>query len=156
MWVQNVLAMMQATPSLFNNFTNFTFIKFEELASWVMPIISSHARSTMKRTLMDEICWSSSFEKVTLGGQLHELPRCLGFIDMMLIEIWKLWKDLKHQTWFNGCKKIYTINNNVVLDHHGLFIYINLGSLGSYHDVKKFRHSTINTSPIGMNILSIF
>lgn len=61
----------------------------------------------------------------------------------MLIEIQKLWKDLEHQTQFNGRKNIYTINNTMVLDHHALFVYINLCSLGSYHDVSIFRHLTI-------------
>jgi hypothetical protein len=32
---------MQATPTLFKNFINFTAIKFEELASLVRPIIIS-------------------------------------------------------------------------------------------------------------------
>ncbi len=31
----------------------------------------------------------------------------------------------------------------MILDHHGLFIYINSSSLGSYHDVNIFCHSTI-------------
>jgi hypothetical protein len=105
MWIQNVLAMMQATPSLFKYFTNFTLIEFEELTSQVMPTISSLVRSTIKGTLVDEICSPSSFERVTLGGQLCELPNCLRFIDKMLNEIRKLWKDQEHQTWFNGCKK---------------------------------------------------
>jgi hypothetical protein len=47
MWVQNVLA----TPSLFKHFTNFTLIEFEKLTSQIMSIISSHARSAMKRDL---------------------------------------------------------------------------------------------------------
>jgi hypothetical protein len=26
--------------------------------------------------------------------------------------------------WFNGCKKMYCMNNTMVLDHHGLFVYL--------------------------------
>jgi hypothetical protein len=44
--VQDVLATMQHTPSLFKNLTNFTLMEFEELTTRVVPIISSHARST--------------------------------------------------------------------------------------------------------------
>jgi hypothetical protein len=33
MWVEEVLAMMQATPFLFKNFTNFMLIEFEELTN---------------------------------------------------------------------------------------------------------------------------
>jgi hypothetical protein len=35
---------MQAAPTLFKNFINFTAIKFEELASLVVPIIMSHTK----------------------------------------------------------------------------------------------------------------
>jgi hypothetical protein len=35
------------------------------------------------------------------------------------------------------------MKNIVVLDHHGLFIYIDLGYGGSYHNVNILRHSTI-------------
>jgi hypothetical protein len=44
--VEDVLATMQHTPSLFKNISNFTLMEFEELTSRVVPIISSHARPT--------------------------------------------------------------------------------------------------------------
>jgi hypothetical protein len=62
----------------------------------------------------------------------------------MLIEIQKLWKDPQHLSWFNGYNKIHAMNNIMILDHHGLFIfYIKLGYLGSYHNVNIFCHSAI-------------
>ncbi len=99
--------------------------------------------SCTNHALADEIHWPSSFERVALGNQLRELPWCLGFIDETLVEIQKPWKDPKHQTWFNGHKKMYAMNNTMILDHHGLFIYIDLGYLGSYHDVSIVRHLAI-------------
>jgi hypothetical protein len=36
--------------------------------------------SCINHALADEIRWPSSFERVALGSQWHELPRCLGFI----------------------------------------------------------------------------
>ncbi len=32
------------------------------------------------------------------------------------------------------------MNNMVILNHHRLFIYIDISNLGSYHDVNIFRH----------------
>jgi hypothetical protein len=101
--------------------------------------IASH----INHTLANEILWPSSFERVALGSQWHELLKCLGFIDKTLIEIRKPWKDSKHWIWFNGHKKIYVMNNTMILDHHGLFIYIDLGYLGSCHDVSIFHHWAI-------------
>jgi hypothetical protein len=40
-------------------------------------------------------------------------------------------------------KKIYDMNNVVILDHKGLLIYIDFGYLGSYHDVSILWHSSI-------------
>ncbi len=96
--------------------------------------------SCINHALVNEICWPSSFERVVLGNQLCELSRCLGFINKLLVEIRKPWKDSKHLTWFNGCKKIYAMKNIVVLHHHGLFIYIDLGYGGSYQNVNIFQH----------------
>jgi hypothetical protein len=36
--------------------------------------------------------------------------------------------------WFNGWKKMYFMNNMVVV-HHGLFIYLDVGYPCSFHDV---------------------
>jgi hypothetical protein len=42
---QDVLATLGSTPILFKNLTNFTTTEFADLASIVVPIIISHARS---------------------------------------------------------------------------------------------------------------
>ncbi len=99
--------------------------------------------SCINHALVDEIHWPSSFERVALGSQLRELLGCLGFINGTLVKIQEPWKDTKHWTWCNGHKKIYVMNNTMILDHHGLFIYIDSSYLGSYHDVSIFCHLAI-------------
>jgi hypothetical protein len=74
---------------------------------------------------------------------LRELPRCIGFIDGTLIEICKAWQNEAHCTWFNGWKKIYGMNNTFIMDHQGLFIYINGSYLGSFHDVNILQHLNV-------------
>jgi hypothetical protein len=91
--------------------------------------------SCINHVLSDEIQWFTPKERVRLGTHLRELPRCIGFIDGTLIKICKPWQSEAHHTWFNEQKKIYAMNNMVILDHQGLFIYINGGYLGSFHDV---------------------
>ncbi|KAL2630485.1 hypothetical protein R1flu_015171 [Riccia fluitans] len=42
-----------------------------------------------------------------------------------------------------GGKKTYCLNNIVIVDHNGLFIFIDSGYPGSYHDVNCLRNSTL-------------
>jgi hypothetical protein len=49
--LQDILATMRATLSLFKSFTNFTLGEFEKLAQLVVPTIISHARSIGKPQL---------------------------------------------------------------------------------------------------------
>jgi len=78
-------------------------------------------------TFVDEICWLTTHEKITPGSYLQKLPRCIEFIDGSLIEILQPWRDPGHWTWFNDRKKNYIMNNTIILDHKGLFIYIDFG-----------------------------
>jgi hypothetical protein len=94
-------------------------------------------------TFVDEICWPTTHEKTTLRSYLQELPRCIKFIDVTLIEILQPWWDPSHWTWFNGRKKFYLMNNTFILDHIGLFIYIDFCYRGSYHDVSIRQHFSI-------------
>jgi hypothetical protein len=62
----------------------------------------------------------------------------------MFVKICKPWNDGAHKVWFNERKKIYTVNNIVVVDHQGLFIYMDSRYLGSYHDVTILRKSEVH------------
>ncbi len=84
--------------------------------------------------LFDEIHWPTIEEKTSLSNKLQDVQGCIGFINRTLIKIWKPWKNEAHKTWFNGRNKIYSMNN-VLIHHHSLFIYIEFGHLGFYHDV---------------------
>jgi len=83
--------------------------------------------SCTKFTFVDEICWPTTHEKTTLRPYLQKLSRCIKFIDGTLIEILQPWWDPNHWTWFKGHKKFYVMNNTIILDHIGLFIYIDFG-----------------------------
>jgi hypothetical protein len=50
---------------------------------------SLHHASCINHAFVDEIQWPTPKEKVTLGGQMQKIPRCIGFIDGTLIEIHK-------------------------------------------------------------------
>jgi hypothetical protein len=58
----------------------------------------------------------------------------------------KLWNNPSHHNWFKGRKKMYCMNNIVVVDHYGLFIYLDLVYLRSYHDVNIFCQLNIHKS----------
>ncbi len=88
----------------------------------------------------------------TSGPQLKKHPWvhiCRNF-PVVLGSLMALWlkstshgKNEAHHTWFNGWKKIYAMNNMIIVDHHGLFIYVDPSYLGSYHDVNILWHSSV-------------
>ncbi len=53
----------------------------------------------------------------------------------ILIDIRKPWNNPIYRSWFNGWKKMYCMNNTMVIDHHGLFIYLDLKYPCSFHNV---------------------
>jgi hypothetical protein len=72
---------------------------------------------------------------MTIGMQIPRFQGCIGFIDGTPIKIQKPWNNVAQGWWFNGQKKMYFMNNMVVVDHHGLFIYLDVGYPCSFHDV---------------------
>ncbi len=40
-------------------------------------------------------------------------------------------------------KKIYALKSIIILDHHGLLIYIHINYLGFYHNVNVQQHSNV-------------
>jgi len=45
--------------------------------------------------------------------------------------------------WYNGRKSMYAVNNTVVVDHDGLFIYVDPEYPGSFHDINCLRRSEL-------------
>ena len=66
---------------------------------------------------------------------------CNGFIDGTLVKIRRSWKNPEHHKRFNDRKKMYCMNNVVIVDHHGLFIYVDPSYPRSFHDVTCLRAS---------------
>jgi hypothetical protein len=88
----------------------------------------------INEALSNEIRWPMVEERAQLGSQI---------IDGIFIEIRKSWNNEAHKTWFNRHKKMYYMNNMIILDHCGLFIYLDTRYLGSYQDVTILRQSNL-------------
>lgn len=104
--------------------------------------------------ISNEIRWLDVEERRILGAQLPQFQGCIGFIDGTLIKIRRPKID-DHRVFFNDWKKIYSLNNIIVVDHNGLFIHMDLGFPGSYHDVnilcssyfhRNWRHDFVHTN----------
>jgi len=95
--------------------------------------------SCINEALQDQLCWPNEHDRRMLGSRIPELPGCIGFIDETLVEICRPHNNPQHGRWFNGRKKIYSLNNTVVVDHDGLFIFLDAGYPGSFHDVNILR-----------------
>ena len=100
--------------------------------------------SCVSWALRDEIKWPDVKERQALGSMVSAFPGCIGIIDGTLIKIRRPWKNPDHNKWFNGHKKMYCMNNVVIVDHHGLFIYIDSTYPGSFHDVSCLRASQLH------------
>lgn len=102
--------------------------------------------SCLNAAIADEIRWPTESERRLSGTRLASFPGCIGYIDGTLVEIRRPHRDALHSKWFNGRKKMYCVNNTVIVDHDGLFIYVDSGFPGSYHDVTILRHSELHAN----------
>lgn len=64
----------------------------------------------------NEFAWPDRDERLYLTKKFSFLPGCIGFIVGTLWEIRKLFNNPEHKNWFNGSKKMYCFNNNVIID----------------------------------------
>jgi len=102
--------------------------------------------SCLNEALKDELKWPNEIERRALALTLPEFEGCIGFIDGTLIEIPRPYAETRAQQqrlWYNGRKSMYCFNNTVVVDHNGLFIFIDPGYPGSLHDVNCLRQSDL-------------
>lgn len=79
-------------------------------------------------------------ERHCLGAITHNYPSCIGIIDSVLVEIGRMWKNVLHSTWFNMEDTFYCINNTVIVSYDGLFMHIDVGYPGSFHNGIILRH----------------
>lgn len=70
---------------------------------------------------------------------LH-FPISIGIVER-LVEIRKPCNNPTHSNCFNGRKKMFCMNNTIVVPHKGLFFNVNLGYPSSYHNISILRHS---------------
>jgi len=74
--------------------------------------------------------------RVYLSNLIHStMHSSIGFIDGMLIKIQKPQNDVALKVWLNWCKKPYLINNTMVVENQGLFIYLDFRYLRFHHNV---------------------
>jgi len=76
-----------------------------DAALFILPCINE--------AIVDDIQWSILEERVTLTRRIRNLLGCIRFIDITLVEIFKLWNNVMHWTWLNVRKKIYSANKTV-------------------------------------------
>ena len=115
--------------------------------NWAKSSVSDDAvfiASCINFACEDEIRWPDAAERSRLGTRIPEFPGCIGFIDGTLCKIRRPHNDDMATVWFNGRKKIYAVNNTVIIDHDGLFIYVDCGYPGSFHDVNILRQSELH------------
>jgi len=112
--------------------------------NWAKSSVSDDAvfiSSCINECIADEIRWPTPEERERLRQRIPEFPGCIGFIDGTLCKIRRPFKDPNHRVWFNGRTKIYALNNTIIVDHDGLFIYVDCGYPGSFRDVNILRQS---------------
>jgi len=102
--------------------------------------------SCVNAAIANEIRWPTEHERRAAGTRLADFPGCIGHIDGTLVKIRRPHRDPLHSRWFNGRKKIYCVNNTVAVDHDGLFIFIDCGYPGSFHDITILRHSQLHAN----------
>jgi hypothetical protein len=93
--------------------------------------------SCINKALEDQLRWPNEPERACWVPESQSYP--VGFKDGKLVEIRPPHNKPRHSRWFNGRKKIYSLNNTVVVDHDGLFIFLVSGYPGSFHDVNILR-----------------
>jgi hypothetical protein len=114
--------------------------------NWLQSCVCDDAifvASCVCKIIEDEIQWPN-VEKMREACQtLPHFPECIGFINGTLVEIRRPWDNLNHARWFNGRKKMYSMNNTVIIDHDGLFIHVDPGYPGSFHDVTILKYFNV-------------
>ena len=119
------------------------------LWNWSKTLLTSDQvfiASCVSWALRDEIRWPNVMVRQALASMVPGFSGCIGIIDGTLVKIRRPWKNPDHGKWFNGRKKMYCMNNVVIVDHHGLFIYINSTYSGSFHDDTCLRASELHSS----------
>jgi hypothetical protein len=103
----------------------------------------SFIASIVNEALSEEIRWPSQDQRQQLSQRVSEFPGCPEHLEGTLSRINQP-RVPEHKRYFNNRIKMYCFNNVVIVDHNGLFIYVDAGFVGSYHDVRCLRNSNIH------------
>jgi hypothetical protein len=99
-----------------------------------------HATTVFSASCINEKALSQELRRPTapegkeLARRIPEFKSCIGFIDGMLVKIGRPTRE-DHCYWYNGRKATYAFNNTVVVDDNGMFIYVDPGYPGFFHNV---------------------
>jgi DDE superfamily endonuclease len=99
--------------------------------------------SAINVALADEISWPSAGKRAQLAQVPPEFPGCIGHVDGKLCKIKKP-ATPENSLYDNRRKHMYCFNNVVVVDHQGLFIFVDSGFAGSFHDVRCLRNNSLH------------
>lgn len=74
-------------------------------------------------------------ERHCLGAITQNYPSCMALIvDGILAEIRRMCKNALHSKWFKMEEKLYCVNNTMIVRNDGLFMHIDVGYPGSFHN----------------------
>ena len=90
--------------------------------------------------LWNDIKWPNLAKKQALASMVPNFLGCIEIIDGTLVKIRRPWKNPEYRKWFNSKKKMYCMNNVVIVYHHGLFIYVNLGTQTHSMTLVVYKH----------------
>lgn len=94
--------------------------------------------SCINSALHQEIVWPNGAQRRSFASVLTEFPGCIRYIDGTLTPT-----EIKDVIYYNGHKKIYSFNNVAVMDHDGLFVFVDTSYIGSFNDINFLRASRL-------------
>lgn len=70
--------------------------------------------------------WLNEGVKCQLGSPNPYSRGCIGLVDETLVEIRKLCKNGHHSRGSNMRKKMFCMNNTMIVSHEGIFLHFDL------------------------------
>lgn len=102
--------------------------------------------SCISFTLSNEIEWLDSYEREVLGQMLPGLHGVTGNMDNLLVKVIHPYNNPNHSIGSMVKRGCTTINNIIIVDNNGLFIYVDLMYLRSFHDITCLRDYELDTN----------
>lgn len=84
-------------------------------------------------------------EWATLGIHIPKFQGYIKFINGTSIKIHKPYNNETERLWFNKHNNMYCMNNTMVVDHHVLFIYLDIKFPSFFHDINILWKSNLFT-----------